>query len=64
MTTWCELAMLIFFRSGTPLAVCCRRVTLVRSPRTLRGRRYPAGAISGAAVMFGLEPGALARINN
>ena len=31
---------------------------------SLRGRRYPAGAISVAAAMLGLGAGALARIVN
>jgi hypothetical protein len=31
---------------------------------TARGRRYPAGAISGAASSAGLEVGALARLVN
>jgi hypothetical protein len=39
--------------------------TVSRSHATMvtRGRRYPAGAISVSAAMFGLGPGALARIN-
>jgi len=39
-------------------------MTTGREPTiVLRGRWYPVGAISVAAVMFGLGPGALARIN-